>query len=186
MQSRSRPGHNADLVTGSFAKIATTTIFQSGILRCEEISSHVDRGPGFWAEYLAYLTFAKAPAKSRGLESLLLIAQQLCRYRYTAANGTSGATTSVVEEELRECVLELCRMVTVPINRASNICSMILPCESLDGDRTSAVSAMPGTDSVDKDALQFKRNLLSAAAWMGEEGLVAKLLREGYNWFSVA
>jgi hypothetical protein len=185
MQSRSRSEHNADLVTGSFARIATTAIFQSGILRCEQISSHIDRAPGFWANYLAYLTFAKVPSKSRGLENLLLIAQHLCHYHNTEANDTYGTTTSVTEEELRDCVLELCRMVTVPLNSASHICRLILPCDSLDDDRTTAVWAMPGSENIDKDALQFKRNLLSAAAWMGEKRLVAKLLGDGYNWFSV-
>ena len=37
-------------------------------------------------------------------------------------------------------------------------------------------------EPLDESALDFRRDLLSAAAWLGEENLVIKLLGEGYNW----
>jgi hypothetical protein len=49
----------------------------------------------------------------------------------------------------------------------------------------TAASADVTEVEVDESALDFKRHLLSAAAWTGEESLVAKLLGEGCNWFSV-
>jgi hypothetical protein len=47
----------------------------------------------------------------------------------------------------------------------------------------TAASADVTEVEVDESALDFKRHLLSAAAWTGEESLVAKLLGEGCNWF---
>jgi hypothetical protein len=71
-----------------------------------------------------------------------------------------------------ECVLELCRMVTLKNNCAFTIVQW-----------PAAASADATKGDVDELALDFKRHLLSAAAWIGEESLVAKLLREGCNYF---
>jgi hypothetical protein len=50
-------------------------------------------------------------------------------------------------------------------------------------DWPAAVSADVTESEVDESALEFKRHLLSAAAWMGEKSLVGKLIGEGCNWF---
>lgn len=118
------------------------------------------------------------------MKSLLLIAQHLCHYHGAVAIEKDDAASSATEEGLSECVLELCKMITLPLNVSSNICSIILPHLPLDHARTMAVLAVPGEDILAKDALKFNRDLLSAAAWMGDEMLVAKLLADGYNWFS--
>jgi hypothetical protein len=47
----------------------------------------------------------------------------------------------------------------------------------------AAVSADATETEVDELALDFRRHLLSAAAWMGEKSLVVKLIGEGCNWF---
>jgi hypothetical protein len=47
----------------------------------------------------------------------------------------------------------------------------------------AAASADATKGDIDELALEFKRHLLSAAAWIGEESLVAKLLGEDCNWF---
>jgi hypothetical protein len=47
-----------------------------------------------------------------------------------------------------------------------------------------AVSADMTQVEVDASALDFRHHLLSAAAWMGKESLVIKLLGEGCNWFN--
>lgn len=48
----------------------------------------------------------------------------------------------------------------------------------------TAASADVTEGPLQESALDFRRDLLSAAAWLGEENLVAKLLGEGCNWFS--
>jgi hypothetical protein len=46
-------------------------------------------------------------------------------------------------------------------------------------DWPAAVSADVTESEMDESALEFKRHLLSAAAWMGEKSLVGKLIGEG-------
>jgi hypothetical protein len=148
-----------------------TAIFNSGILDCEEISNHMQRAPDFWAEYIAYLTLAHTPRKSQEFKILFRIAQHICRYRY-AVEGICFQTETVADNQLRECVVELCRMVTMPY------C-----CRGLIVNWPAAASADEAEVEVDESALDFRRQLCSAAAWLGEERLVAKLLGEGCNWF---
>lgn len=129
------------------------------------------RAPDFWAEYFAYLTLAHASRKSQELKTLFRIAQHICRCRY-AVEGICFQTGTIADNELRECVVELCRMVTVPCGGRGLIVNW-----------PAAASADEAEVEMDESALDFRRHLFSAAAWLGEERLVAKLLREGCNWF---
>lgn len=74
-------------------------------------------------------------------------------------------------------------MVTAHVNSASNICSLILPYDFTDERRAMTACTVADEEKTDRDALKFNRNLLSAAAWMGNERLVARLLGDGFNWF---
>jgi hypothetical protein len=50
------------------------------------------------------------------------------------------------------------------------------------GNWPTAASADVTEEPLDESALDFRRDLLSAAVWLGEEDLVVKLLGEGCNW----
>ncbi|KAH4000900.1 hypothetical protein HBI56_012500 [Parastagonospora nodorum] len=160
------------LVCKRFSNLASTAIFSSGILNCQEISDYIYRAPEFWAEYFAYLTLTYSSRKSREFRKLLLIAQKICRYRHAKADGPHLDAGAIIDEELRECVLELCRMVTFPTS--GGYMTVNWP---------TAASADVTEGALDESALDFRRHLLSAAAWLGEESLVIKLLKEGCNWF---
>ncbi|KAH4055169.1 hypothetical protein HBI56_024910 [Parastagonospora nodorum] len=159
------------LVCKRFANLANTAIFNSGILNCKEISDHIDRAPEFWAEYFAYLTMKYATRKSWGFKMVFLVAQHICHHRYASTDGTCVMTGAVMDHELKECVFEVYKMV---IERRLGMIIHWPAAASLDVNETE----------VDESAIDFRRHLLSAAAWLGEESLVIKLLAEGCNWFS--
>ncbi|KAF2873065.1 hypothetical protein BDV95DRAFT_490003 [Massariosphaeria phaeospora] len=159
------------LVSKRFANIATTAIFNSGILDCEEIFSYIYRGPIFWAEYLAYRTLMHTRQKSPYMKITLLVAQHICRYRNASADETCVATGAATDGQLRECVLGLCIMFTLRLEMASSRLSWML-----------VASTDAPEEEVDEASLEFKRYLLSAAAWIGEKSLVVKLVGEGCNY----
>ncbi|KAH5764229.1 hypothetical protein HBI17_038830 [Parastagonospora nodorum] len=80
-------------------------------------------------------------------------------------------TGAVMDHELKECVFEVYKMV---IERRPAMTIYWPAVASLDVNEAE----------VDELAIDFRRYLLSAAAWLGEESLVIKLLAEGCNWFS--
>ncbi|KAF2132767.1 hypothetical protein P153DRAFT_428812 [Dothidotthia symphoricarpi CBS 119687] len=160
------------LVCKRFADTATTAIFNSGILDREEMSDRICRAPNFWAEYLAYQTLKHVGQKSRDMKKVILVAQHICRHRLSSADRTCVTAGAVTDDELRECVLDLCKMLTILYNVTFSYESW-LAAESAD--------AVEGEEDV--SSLEFGRHLLSAAAWMGEESLVVKLVGEGCNYW---
>ncbi|KAL6711130.1 hypothetical protein ACN47E_005661 [Coniothyrium glycines] len=159
------------LVCKAFANMATTAIFDSKILNCREMYPHMYRTPDFWAEYFAYLVLAPAHRKSQEWKILFRIAQHICHYR-CAVEGICLETVTIADNELRECVVELCRLVHVP------------SCDKPVLTRWPAAACADEAEvEVDESTLDFRRHLISAAAWLGEKRLVIKLLGEGCNWF---
>ena len=102
---------------------------------------------------------------------VFLVAQHICRHRYAYTDGTCVMTGAVMDHELKECVFEVYKMV---IERRPAMTIYWPAVASLDVNEAE----------VDELAIDFRRYLLSAAAWLGEESLVIKLLAEGCNWFS--
>jgi hypothetical protein len=151
-----------------FANIITTAIFDSGILDCEGISAFTHKASDYWAEYLAYRTLTPAPRKSQRMRTMLLVAQHICLYRYASADGPLDTAGVVTDDEIGECVLELCNMMTLSHNNKKTY--------------LAAASVDVTEEQVDQSSLDFRRHLLSAAAWMGEKSLVVKLVGEGCNW----
>jgi hypothetical protein len=105
------------------------------------------------------------------MKTLLLIAQHVCRYRYASALDTSAITGLFTDDAFRRCVLDLCRMVTLPQNTAFS-----------SGKWFDTVSANVTEREMDESSLDFRRHLLSAAAWIGEKSLVVDLVGDGCNY----
>jgi hypothetical protein len=171
-------------VTGRFANIATTAIYHSRILD-SAVTIHTDRAPEFWIEYLVYLAVARNTQKNPRLGTLIHIAQYICRYRKADASRTVIADTPIAEDELKECITELCKMMVPPIGGAYKIRNMVAISESDDRTKNGITTAttVPNKADVNDTALQYNRDLLCAAAWLGETSLAAKLLEGGYNWY---
>ncbi|KAH7355562.1 hypothetical protein BKA66DRAFT_597793, partial [Pyrenochaeta sp. MPI-SDFR-AT-0127] len=150
-----------------FANIATTAIFNSSILDCEDLYSRIIDALDFWAEYLAYQALLHAHRKSQDMITLLLITQHICRYRNASADETSVTIGARTDDNVRECVLELCIMLTLPHN------SLPLP--------TLRTRLHVTEGEADESSLNFRRHLCSAAAWIGEKGLVVELVLERCN-----
>jgi hypothetical protein len=151
----------------------TSAIYDSCILDCEEISLHTYRAPDFWAEYVAYRTLKHGAKKSRELRKLFLVAQYMCRYRHACANAPSGTTGAIDEDKLKDCVLELATVAT-----DSHMSAYFRPEVWFSAALTDVIG-----DDVDESSPDFKRHLLSAAAWLGEMSLVIQLVSEGYNYY---
>ncbi len=146
-------------------------IFDSGILDCEEICNRASRVPGLWADYIAYKALGCAYRKSEELKLVLLIAQHIYRSRYAVTDETRVFTGAVTNDQLTQCVLEVCKMATHPY-----------PSGAFESGKWLVSAAADETEhEVDKSSLCFRRHLLSAAAGVGDKRLVLKLVREGCN-----
>ncbi|KAH7408479.1 hypothetical protein DE146DRAFT_375768 [Phaeosphaeria sp. MPI-PUGE-AT-0046c] len=168
------------LVCKRFANIATSAIYHSRILDTA-VTDHTERAPEFWKDYLVYLALARNTQKNPRLRTLLRVAQYICRYRKADADGTE--TKSITDDELKECVSELCEMMVDPTGGADIIRNMVsLPQNNSTAENVLATATTDNSEeNVEETALQFNRDLLSAAAWFGELSLAARLLKEGYN-----
>lgn len=132
-----------------------------------------------------YLAVARNTQKNPKLRNLIHTAQYICRYRKTYASRTDIEDTPVAEDELKDCINELCKMMVHPIGGVYEIRNMVAISESNDKTENGITTAATSTIKVDVNdtTLQYKRDLLCAAAWLGETSLAAKLLEEGYNWY---
>ncbi len=154
-----------------FADIAVIAIFDSGILDREEICNRASRVPGLWADYIAYKALGCACRKSHELKMVLLIAQHIYRSHYEVTYETGVFTGAVTNDQLTECVLEVCKMATHPY-----------PSGAFESGKWLVSAAAAETEhEVDESSLCFRRHLLSAAVGVGDKRLVLKLVGEGCN-----
>lgn len=132
-----------------------------------------------------YLAVARNTQKNQRLRTLIHIAQYICRYRKAYAIRIDIADTPITEDELKERIIELCKMMLPPTGSAYEIRNMVAISESSDrtGNGLTTATTITNTADVDDTALEYNRDLLCAAAWLGETSLAAKLLEEGYNWY---
>lgn len=130
------------------------------------------RAPDFWAGYLAYRTLVPTDRKSQYMRTLILCAQRICSHRRVSLGDTCSTMPICTDNEYRDCVHELCRMVILHTPEGPTIHRWFLG---------STLEVTNG--NVDESSLGYKRDLLSAAAWMGERSLVTKLVEDGCNVF---
>jgi hypothetical protein len=101
------------------------------------------------------------------MKKLLLVAQYICRSRHATANDPCATTAAAIpDDELRACVLELCKMLTGQYSRFNYGHWRVTEGE------------------VDESSLDFRRHLASAAAWMGDKSLVVKMVGAGCEWYN--
>lgn len=170
---------------GRFSNLATTAIYQSRILDgAIGRNTRPSRAPEFWAQYLAYLALAHSGRISLNLLKLLHIAQCICRYRKVDADDTNVAKIPIAEDELKECLVELCKMAFRPNGYGSELRTLLeLPQNNATSGNNITTAATDSCGEVpDWRGLEFNHYVLSAAAWLGEVRLASKLIEEGYDW----
>lgn len=128
--------------------------------------NHVQKAPCFWGDYLAYCTLHTTRPKTVYTQTLLHLSQQICRHRHASTD------TDYTHDELKECLIKICKLPPRSWIFEHAIEKWLVSFSEDD---------VKIDLEEDEAGLQFKRQLLCAAAWLGERGLVEKLLQEGCN-----